>query len=59
MVAKLNDVSDLKKPLKVKFEGEDGIDEGGVKKEWFQLLVSEIFSPKYGMFIPDIGMARQ
>eukprot|EP01126_Amoeba_proteus_P035484 TRINITY_DN3582_c0_g1_i12.p1 TRINITY_DN3582_c0_g1~~TRINITY_DN3582_c0_g1_i12.p1 ORF type:complete len:544 (+),score=109.97 TRINITY_DN3582_c0_g1_i12:586-2217(+) len=53
LVAKMNDISDLTKPLKVKFEGEDGIDEGGVKKEWFQLLVSEIFSPKYGMFIPN------
>ena len=39
---------DLKKPLKVKFycEGvaEEGVDEGGVAKEFFQLLVREIFS---------------
>lgn len=42
---------DLKKELKVKFIGEDGIDEGGVQKEWFQLLVREIFDPKFGMFI--------
>lgn len=42
--------SDLRKPLRVSFEGEEGIDEGGVRKEWFQLLVSEIFDPKYGMF---------
>ncbi|XP_057824874.2 uncharacterized protein LOC131036882 isoform X3 [Cryptomeria japonica] len=41
---------DLKKPLKVQFIGEDGIDEGGVQKEFFQLLVRDIFDPKYGMF---------
>lgn len=30
--------SDLKKPLKVKFMGEDGVDEGGVRKEFFQVF---------------------
>lgn len=32
----------LKKALKVKFAGEEGVDEGGVKKEFFQLLVQEV-----------------
>jgi len=41
---------DLKKPLKVQFIGEQGVDEGGVKKEFFQLIISELFDPKYGMF---------
>lgn len=45
--------SELKKMLKVKFVDEEGIDEGGVKKEWFQLLVKEIFDAKYGMFTTD------
>ena len=31
----------LRKPLKVKFVGEEGVDEGGVQKEFFQLLVSQ------------------
>lgn len=44
---------DLKKQLKVKFVGEEGIDEGGVKKEWFQLVVKELFDAKYGMFTTD------
>lgn len=48
--------SDLKKQLKVEFEGEEGVDEGGVQKEWFQLLVAELFSLKYGMFSQDDGM---
>ncbi|CEP01414.1 unnamed protein product (mitochondrion) [Plasmodiophora brassicae] len=44
---------DFKKPLKVKFIGEDGIDEGGIQKEFFQLLVKQLFNPAYGMFIVD------
>lgn len=41
---------DLKKQLVVEFEGEQGIDEGGVSKEFFQLFVEEIFNPDYGKF---------
>ena len=42
---------DLLKPLRVHFIGEDGIDAGGVKKEFFQLLVTELLCPDYGMLI--------
>lgn len=42
---------DLFKPLRVHFIGEDGIDAGGVKKEFFQLLVTELLSPDYGMLV--------
>ncbi|XP_055691470.1 ubiquitin-protein ligase E3A isoform X1 [Lutzomyia longipalpis] len=42
---------DLKKQLVVEFMGEQGIDEGGVSKEFFQLIVEQIFNPDYGMFI--------
>ncbi|XP_046455571.1 probable E3 ubiquitin-protein ligase HERC4 isoform X2 [Daphnia pulex] len=41
---------DLKKPLKVKFHGEEAEDAGGVRKEFFMLLLKEILDPKYGMF---------
>ncbi|XP_024937570.1 probable E3 ubiquitin-protein ligase HERC4 isoform X3 [Cephus cinctus] len=44
------DSSDLKKPLKVKFHGEEAEDAGGVRKEFFMLLLKEILDPKYGMF---------
>ena len=37
--------------MKVEFEGEPGVDEGGVQKEFFQLLIREIFDPGYGMFV--------
>ncbi|KAL3132600.1 hypothetical protein ABBQ32_009129 [Trebouxia sp. C0010 RCD-2024] len=42
---------DVFKPLRVHFIGEDGIDAGGVKKEFFQLLVTELLCPDYGMLI--------
>ena len=40
--------TDLKKQLYVEFEGEQGIDEGGPSKEFFQLVVDKIFNPDYG-----------
>eukprot|EP00624_Nannochloropsis_granulata_P006748 evm.model.NODE_51206_length_4267_cov_13.577221.1 len=40
----------LKKQLKVSFVGEEGVDEGGVKKEFFQLLCAQLFDFTYGMF---------
>ncbi|KAG7164827.1 ubiquitin-protein ligase E3A-like isoform X1 [Homarus americanus] len=49
MVA-LENPGDLKKQMVVEFEGEQGIDEGGVSKEFFQLIVEQIFNPDYAMF---------
>ncbi|KAF7457040.1 E3 ubiquitin-protein ligase [Cryptosporidium felis] len=43
--------SNLKKQLRVSFVGEEGVDEGGVQKEFFQLLVQELFNVDFGMFI--------
>lgn len=45
--------SSLKKQLFVEFEGEEGVDEGGVSKEFFQLVLEEIFNPDIGMFTYD------
>ena len=41
---------DFKKQLRVTFVGEDGIDEGGVQKEFFKIVMDTIFDPGYGMF---------
>lgn len=41
---------DLKKRLLVKFRGEEGLDYGGVAREWFYLLSRQILSPAYGLF---------
>ena len=49
----MDNPDDLKKQLYVEFEGEQGIDEGGVSKEFFQLIVEEIFNPDFGGFSYD------
>ena len=50
----LNEVSkpevNLQGELKVKFRGEQGVDAGGIRKEFFILLVRQLFDIKYGMF---------
>lgn len=33
--------------------GEEGVDAGGLRKEWFLLLVRSLFDPQYGMFTYD------
>ncbi|KAF9435163.1 putative E3 ubiquitin-protein ligase [Entomortierella beljakovae] len=44
---------DLDKSLRIEFIGEDGVDAGGLRKEWFLLLVRQLFDPQYGMFVYD------
>lgn len=36
--------------LQIKFHGEEAEDAGGVRKEFFMLLLKDILDPKYGMF---------
>lgn len=45
-----NQPRELRKPLKVIFDGEEGVDEGGVSKDFYQVLMERILSPDYGMF---------
>lgn len=40
-------------PLKVRFLGEEGLDEGGVRREFFQVLIRRLFDKDYGMFVQD------
>ncbi|KGO72857.1 Uncharacterized protein PEX1_079920 [Penicillium expansum] len=44
---------EIKKGLRIEFSGEEGIDAGGLRKEWFLLLVREVFDPLHGLFIYD------
>jgi E3 ubiquitin-protein ligase HECTD2 len=39
---------DVKKALRIIFRGEEGIDAGGLRKEWFLLLIREVFNPEHG-----------
>ncbi|KAH8811813.1 ubiquitin-protein ligase-like protein E3 [Xylogone sp. PMI_703] len=44
---------EIKKGLRIEFQGEEGIDAGGLRKEWFLLLVRDVFNPDHGMFVYD------
>ncbi|PTD05032.1 hypothetical protein HYE67_004440 [Fusarium culmorum] len=44
---------DIKKGLRITFNGEEGVDAGGLRKEWFLLLVREVFNPDHGLFLYD------
>ena len=46
----INGHDPLKMPISIRFENEPGIDEGGVRKEYFSLVIKELLSPNYGMF---------
>ena len=55
LVDSFNALSDLPAssmfgPLNIEFEGEDGVDAGGVTREWFLLLFRQILNPNYGLF---------
>ena len=41
---------EIKKGLRIEFKGEEGIDAGGLRKEWFLLLVRDVFNPDHGMY---------
>lgn len=43
-------VRDLKKKLLIRFRGEDGLDYGGIAREWLYLLSHEMLNPYYGLF---------
>ncbi|KAF2143278.1 uncharacterized protein K452DRAFT_225432 [Aplosporella prunicola CBS 121167] len=38
--------------LSIRFHGEEGVDAGGVTREWFQVLARQMFNPDYALFIP-------
>ena len=38
--------------LSVRFRGEEGVDAGGVTREWFQVLSRQMFNPDYALFVP-------
>nr|KAF6392997.1 NEDD4 E3 ubiquitin protein ligase [Pipistrellus kuhlii] len=40
----------LKARLWIEFDGEKGLDYGGVAREWFFLISKEMFNPYYGLF---------
>ncbi|CAF1517784.1 unnamed protein product [Rotaria magnacalcarata] len=49
-IMSVRDAEVLKTRLWIIFDGERGLDYGGVSREWFLLLSREIFNPYYGLF---------
>ncbi|BGP42101.1 E3 ubiquitin-protein ligase tom1 [Rhodotorula kratochvilovae] len=43
--------------LNVKFYGEEGVDAGGVTREWFGVLARRMFNPDYALFQPQAADA--
>ena len=54
-VIKQTKPSDLRKKLRVVFKGEEGIDAGGVTKEFFQLLSEDLFDIGSGLWTDRFG----
>uniref|UniRef100_A0AAR5Q493 HECT-type E3 ubiquitin transferase n=2 Tax=Dendroctonus ponderosae TaxID=77166 RepID=A0AAR5Q493_DENPD len=43
-------VSDWCKNFEITFYGEQGIDWGGLRREWFELICAQLFDAKHGLF---------
>ena len=41
---------EMKGRMQITFAGEEGIDAGGLTREWYQILAREIFNPDWGLF---------
>ncbi|KAJ8604815.1 hypothetical protein CTAYLR_001012 [Chrysophaeum taylorii] len=50
-LARASDEDLCRRELRVMFEGEPGVDEGGVKREFFELVSPQLFDPGLGMFV--------
>lgn len=42
--------AELRRKLHISFTGEEGIDAGGVTREWYMMLAREMFNPNYVLF---------
>ena len=47
--------SELRRNWRIYFTGEDGLDAGGLTREWFKLVTDEIFNPDLGMWVTSEG----
>jgi hypothetical protein len=46
-------MDDLRKPWRMEFLGEPGVDIGGVTREWFELVTKQLFDPDFGLWLPS------
>ncbi|XP_045534642.1 apoptosis-resistant E3 ubiquitin protein ligase 1 [Papilio machaon] len=45
-------VADWCRNFDITFQGEQGVDWGGVRREWFSLVCAQLFDPRFGLFVP-------
>lgn len=50
---KVRNPNEMYGKLRVQFIGEEGMDAGGLTREWYTLLAREMFNPNYALFIPS------
>jgi hypothetical protein len=43
--------NDMHKTFRFQFTGEEGIDAGGLAREWFQVVSEQLFNPDFGLFV--------
>lgn len=46
-------IDHLKRALRIEFTNEEGVDAGGLKKEWFLLLCRHLFDARFGMWVQE------
>jgi E3 ubiquitin-protein ligase HUWE1 len=49
---RFKNTTEMRRRLAITFRGEEGIDAGGVTREWYGLMAREIFNPHYALFCP-------
>lgn len=57
----MKDGAQFRGKLHVSFVGEEGIDAGGLTREWYTVMAREMFNPAYSLFVnvPEGGTTFQ
>jgi len=50
---------EMRRRLTVSFHGEEGMDAGGLTREWYSVLAREIFNPNYALFTSPASVTFQ
>ena len=48
---RLRDAAEMRGRMNINFAGEEGIDAGGLTREFYEILAKDMFNPNYGLFI--------
>ncbi|KAI3425184.1 hypothetical protein D9Q98_008953 [Chlorella vulgaris] len=49
---RMRSTEEMRAKLNVVFTGEEGVDAGGVTREWYQVMSREMFNPQFSLFMP-------